>query len=76
MDSQAIREQSTTRPTSATIERHINNDTVAVYQVIDSVDRLKPDDWKRVVAVFVTGAEWQFKNWVWQNPLDIFSNGK
>ncbi|RKP09117.1 RNA pol II accessory factor, Cdc73 family-domain-containing protein [Thamnocephalis sphaerospora] len=77
LDSRIAREQSSTRPTSATIERHhAGGEAVTIYQVVDSVDRLRPDDWKRVVAVFVTGAEWQFKNWVWQNPLDIFSNVK
>jgi len=30
-------------------------------------------DWSRVVAVFVLGATWQFKNWYWTTPVDIFS---
>ncbi|KAI9591683.1 RNA pol II accessory factor, Cdc73 family-domain-containing protein [Syncephalis fuscata] len=77
IDSRNAREQSTARPTLINIERRSEgSDTTSVYQVIDSVDKLRPDDWKRVVAVFTTGAEWQFKNWVWQTPLDIFNNVK
>ncbi|KAI8052398.1 RNA pol II accessory factor, Cdc73 family-domain-containing protein [Syncephalis plumigaleata] len=77
VDSRASREQSVSRPTLVNIERrNENTDTTTIYQVIDSVDKLRPDDWKRVVAVFTTGAEWQFKNWVWQTPLEIFNNVK
>lgn len=32
---------------------------------------------ERVVAVFVQGPAWQFKNWPWNgNPVEIFSKGK
>ncbi len=44
-----------------------------VYHVIDSVDRMKPTDWDRVVAIFVTGQKWQFRGWRWEEPVDIFS---
>eukprot|EP00802_Teleaulax_amphioxeia_P010207 Tamp_10233.p1 GENE.Tamp_10233~~Tamp_10233.p1 ORF type:complete len:506 (-),score=155.46 Tamp_10233:476-1993(-) len=33
------------------------------YKVVDSADAMKKDDWHRVVAVFVQGPEWQFKQW-------------
>lgn len=48
------------------------------YQVIDSVSQLKSEDWNRVVAVFVSGAAWQFAEWptkIWANPAAIFENG-
>jgi parafibromin len=45
------------------------------FLILDSIDTLKPDDWARVVAVFATGQEWQFKRWKWSKPVDIFSNG-
>ncbi|KAJ3003828.1 UNVERIFIED_CONTAM: hypothetical protein HDU68_005481, partial [Siphonaria sp. JEL0065] len=43
------------------------------YHVYDSVDRLKPDDWDRIVAVFATGQEWQFKGWKFGPPVNIFA---
>ncbi|KAJ3236244.1 accessory factor associated with RNA polymerase II [Chytriomyces hyalinus] len=46
------------------------------YHVFDSVDRLKPEDWDRIVAVFATGQEWQFKNWKLGPPVNIFSRVK
>ncbi|XP_031574369.1 parafibromin-like [Actinia tenebrosa] len=52
--------------------------TVTVpYRVIDNVARLQPNDWNRVVAVFVQGPTWQFKGWPWLladgSPVDIFT---
>jgi parafibromin len=31
-----------------------------------------PRDWERVVAVFATGQQWQFKDWLYPNPVDLF----
>lgn len=52
-----------------------NRQTPVSYQIIDSAQKLKPEDWKRVAAVFVQGNTWQFKGWKWATPLEIFSNG-
>lgn len=47
------------------------------YKVIDNPLKLSPDDWDRVVAVFVQGPAWQFKGWPWGgNPVDIFDRIK
>jgi len=46
------------------------------YHVIDSTAKLTTSDWSRVVAVFVLGPEWQFKDWPWHKPVDIFLNVK
>jgi parafibromin len=47
------------------------------YRVIDNPLKLAPEDWDRVVAVFVQGPAWQFKGWPWNgNPVDIFSRIK
>ena len=35
----------------------------ALYHVTDKAPDKKSPDWHRVVAVFVTGAAWQFKGW-------------
>jgi hypothetical protein len=48
------------------------------FQVLDDVTKLREEDWARVVAVFASGAAWQFSNWPkrWPNPAAIFENGK
>lgn len=51
--------------------------TVTVpYRVIDNPARLQPNDWNRVVAVFVQGPAWQFKGWPYSSPVDIFIKTK
>ncbi|KAE8723804.1 Hsp90 co-chaperone CDC37 [Hibiscus syriacus] len=32
-----------------------------------------PEDWDRVVAVFVLGKEWQFKDWPFKDHVEIFN---
>ncbi|TPX61937.1 hypothetical protein PhCBS80983_g00856 [Powellomyces hirtus] len=46
------------------------------YQVVDSADNIKPDDWPRVVAAFVTGQGWQFGRWKYKEPAQLFSKVK
>jgi len=49
----------------------------AEYHIVDDekVKSFSDDDWeRRVVAVFATGAKWQFKNFKWQNPAEIFDH--
>ncbi|XP_070532316.1 parafibromin-like [Ptychodera flava] len=55
--------------------------TVTVpYRIIDTPSKLSPQDWDRVVAVFVQGPAWQFKGWPWLladgSPVDIFARIK
>jgi len=33
------------------------------FKAISNVSKLTADDWERVVAIFVQGPKWQFKNW-------------
>ncbi|KAF2455060.1 RNA pol II accessory factor, Cdc73 family-domain-containing protein [Lineolata rhizophorae] len=44
--------------------------------LVDSPDQFKPDYWQRVVAVFTTGQEWQFKNYKWTQPTELFSHAR
>lgn len=50
------------------------------YKVLDQPLKLRPQDWDRVVAVFVQGPAWQFKGWPWLlpdgSPVDIFAKIK
>lgn len=42
------------------------------YMVIDSAAKLRDQDWERVGAVFAQGQAWQFKDWKWSNPTELF----
>jgi parafibromin len=48
------------------------------FQVYDSVDKFSKHDWKRVVAVFATGAAWQFSHAAWgkRQPVEIFNDSE
>lgn len=47
------------------------------YVVVDSHEKLtKPEYWDRVVAVFTTGQEWQFKSYRWSDPNQLFQRVK
>jgi len=42
--------------------------------LVDSPEQFKPDYWDRVVAVLTTGQTWQFKNYKWNNAMDLFKH--
>jgi parafibromin len=52
----------------------IDNQRPMRFILVDSPDQFRPDYWNRVVAVFTTGQAWQFKNYKWQAPADLFSH--
>ncbi|KAF8938068.1 RNA pol II accessory factor, Cdc73 family-domain-containing protein [Dissophora ornata] len=78
VDSQEIRNKGGAKPNKLAVERRQkpNETHKTPYHVIDSTDHLRPEDWDRVVCVFTTGAEWQFKKWKWQKPLELFAHVK
>ncbi|KAI3718012.1 hypothetical protein L1987_69989 [Smallanthus sonchifolius] len=46
---------------------------VTAYEVRDKPSVLKAEEWGRVVAVFVLGKEWQFKDWPFKDHVEIFN---
>lgn len=69
--------QGTKRDNEVLIQRRKSGGLTVPYRVIDNPLKLSQDDWERVVAVFVQGPAWQFKNWPWNgNPVEIFSKVK
>ncbi|KAI1825943.1 RNA pol II accessory factor, Cdc73 family-domain-containing protein [Xylaria intraflava] len=40
--------------------------------LVEGIEQFKPEYWNRVVAVFTTGQTWQFKNYKWSNPSELF----
>jgi parafibromin len=59
---------------NAYIKRTLQSGQVVEYKIIDNPSKLKPEDWDRVAAVFCTGQAWQFKDWKWSNPAELFAN--
>ncbi|KAJ1647828.1 accessory factor associated with RNA polymerase II [Dispira simplex] len=74
---QIMRERGIKKEPQLTIERsRIGNPKPILYHVVDSVDRFKPEDWDRLIAVITIGATWQFKKWKWENPQEIFKHAQ
>ncbi|KXX74135.1 Cell division control protein 73 [Madurella mycetomatis] len=42
--------------------------------LVEGPEQFKPEYWNRVVAVFTTGQAWQFKNYRWSNPNELFKH--
>lgn len=40
--------------------------------LVEGPEQFKPEYWNRVVAVFTTGQAWQFKNYRWSAPAELF----
>eukprot|EP00043_Microstomoeca_roanoka_P012770 m.124125 g.124125 ORF g.124125 m.124125 type:complete len:150 (+) comp15586_c2_seq3:1360-1809(+) len=66
----------TARPHSVYVHRKKPTGVVQ-YHILDNISQLSPEDWQRVVAVFVAGPTWQFKDWPeirdGKKPVDIFA---
>eukprot|EP01036_Dinobryon_divergens_P022673 gene22673-30954_t len=59
------------------ISRSLPADVVQMYKIVDDPLKLAEADWAKVVAVFVTGQLWQFKNWnnnQYSSPVTLFQN--
>ena len=56
------------------ITRTLSNGLKGKYLLVDS-PKFDPKDWDRVVAVFVLGQTWQFKDWPdkYAKPVELFS---
>ncbi|AEE76656.1 Protein CDC73 [Arabidopsis thaliana] len=64
------------KPDCITVQKKFSRDrerVVTAYEVRDKPSALKPDDWDRVVAVFVLGKDWQFKDWPFKDHVEIFN---
>lgn len=65
------------KPDCVTVQKKFSRDrVVTAYEVRDKPSALKSDDWDRVVAVFVLGKEWQFKDWPFKDHVEIFNKSK
>ena len=44
------------------------------YEVVDRPEQFGPEDWDRVICVVCSGHEWQFRNWKWESPDELFQH--
>ncbi|KAK7405934.1 hypothetical protein VNO78_07546 [Psophocarpus tetragonolobus] len=69
-----VKQMKGARPDCVTVQKKLSRDrVVTAYEVRDKPSSLKPDDWDRVVAVFVLGKDWQFKDWPFKDHVEIFN---
>ena len=74
-----VKQMKGARPECVTVQKKFSRDrdrVVTAYEVRDKPSALKSEDWDRVVAVFVLGKEWQFKDWPYKNHVEIFNKSK
>ena len=51
------------------------NGSTVEFLVMDDPRTLRTEqDWERIVAVFAIGEPWQFKEWRYSNPVELFQN--
>ncbi|KAL3505944.1 hypothetical protein ACH5RR_031326 [Cinchona calisaya] len=69
-----IKQMKGVKPDCVTVQKKFSRDrVVTAYEVRDKPSTLKSEDWDRVVAVFVLGKEWQFKDWPFKDHIEIFN---
>lgn len=71
----ALQGGAASKPDCVTVQKKLSRDRlVTAYEVRDKTSTLKKEDWEhRVVAVFVLGKEWQFKDWPFKDHVEIFN---
>ncbi|CAK4165820.1 unnamed protein product [Aphanomyces euteiches] len=50
----------------------VERDVTYNFKIVDNVLRLSDREWKSVVGVIVSGHAWQFKDWKYKFPLEVF----
>lgn len=72
-----VKQMNGPKPDCVTVQKKFSRDrVVTAYEVRDKPSALKAEDWDRVVAVFVLGKEWQFKEWPFKDHVEIFNKSK
>jgi len=71
-----VKNQGGKKEITVTVKRRKDKGATAAYQIVDNTTRFTHSDWERVVAVFAQGPAWQFKDWRWSDPVDLFTHVK
>ncbi|PHH59268.1 hypothetical protein CDD81_3504 [Ophiocordyceps australis] len=54
--------------------RNIDSSRPMRFILVEGSEQFKPEYWNRVAAVFTTGQTWQFKNYKWSTPGELFKH--
>lgn len=75
-DGRAVMEQGGPKPRECFVEHTMKGGSgkTVKFKVVDAVQDFSETDWNSVVCVFTQGAAWQFKNWVWKSPQEVFQH--
>ncbi|KAJ2832534.1 accessory factor associated with RNA polymerase II [Coemansia furcata] len=75
VDGRAEMEKAGPKPHEVFVEHTMTYSGQTVkFRVVDSVQDFTEADWEALVCVFTQGAAWQFKNWTWKTPEEVFQN--
>ncbi|KAJ2614920.1 accessory factor associated with RNA polymerase II [Coemansia sp. RSA 1365] len=75
IESRSVMEKGGLKPREIFIEHVMPNTGQNLrFRVVDSVQDFGEADWNSLVCVFTQGAVWQFKNWLWKSPTEVFQN--
>ncbi|KAJ2467323.1 accessory factor associated with RNA polymerase II [Coemansia sp. RSA 2320] len=75
VESRAVMETAGPKPRELTVEHAmLSTGQTVKFRVVDSVQDFADADWDCLVCVFTQGAAWQFKNWLWKTPEEVFQN--
>ncbi|KAJ2690243.1 accessory factor associated with RNA polymerase II [Coemansia spiralis] len=75
VDGRAEMEKAGPKPHEVFVEHTMSYSGQAVkFRIVDSVQDFTEADWEALVCVFTQGAAWQFRNWMWKTPEEVFHN--
>ncbi|KAJ2805746.1 accessory factor associated with RNA polymerase II [Coemansia guatemalensis] len=75
VESRAVMEKGGLKPREIFVEHVMPNTGQNLrFRVVDSVQDFGEADWNSLVCVFTQGAAWQFKNWLWKSPAEVFQH--
>ena len=65
---------STTMLHVSRVMRDIDPSRPMRFILVEGPEQFRPEYWNRVAAVFTTGQAWQFKNYRWTTPQELFKH--
>lgn len=58
------------------VQRKMGRQRPVVYEATNKIVGFSSQDWDRVVAVFVLEKDWQFKDWPFEDRVEIFNKNE
>ncbi|KAJ1943308.1 accessory factor associated with RNA polymerase II [Linderina macrospora] len=74
VESREFMEKGGPKPRELHVDHTLSDGSSTRFRVVDSVQDFTDNDWAAIVCVFTQGAAWQFKNWTWKSPEEVFKN--